>query len=112
LQEFPKPKGVKLTLHKQEHSPEAEANLPRFSDEISTLVHESADADLEMRMIKMCEQTGKKLKYWMQLFKRLKKNCFYKFANKKFFIMAKSLAVNYFMMNSKEQSQQRSLLMI
>jgi hypothetical protein len=53
---------MKLTPHKKEHSPAVEASTPRRSYKISTLIHESSGADLEMLMIKMREQTGKKPK--------------------------------------------------
>lgn len=62
LQEPPKPEEMKLTPHKTEHSPAVEASTPRRSYKISTLIHESSGADLEMLMIKMREQTGKKPK--------------------------------------------------
>ena len=53
---------MKLTPHKKEHSPAVESSAPRRSYKISTLIHESSGADLEMLMIKMREQTGKKPK--------------------------------------------------
>ena len=62
LQEPPKPEDLKLSPHKKEGHPAVEASTPRRGYKIWTLIHEFAGADLEILMIKMREQTGKKPK--------------------------------------------------
>ena len=62
LQEPPKPEDMTPSAHKKEHSPAVEANTPRRSYRIWTIISEESGADLEKIMIRIREETGKKPK--------------------------------------------------